>query len=311
VQVFGLLAVEVIAFVGLFILRPFEGQRLNLIVVYMLGFSKVATVGLSVAFDTSLNVARITTTVIGIVIIVIQGILTVVVMIAIAVGAISTYFSLTRQRDEIKPKKWNPLRKKYFEHMDSKVSDIPPPPPPPPEEPKSPYFSVKSIRRFPKIEDEDPEFMAEIGGSNDAVDELRSGRSRATSMHSQMSYSSLPPGARVHRASWSSRNVNAPEYPSQHSTERRRTRGDSLSAIPDPTSRPTSRATSELNARMLSSYEDAQPLQRVRSKSPFPGAITSTPPQRRHRSATVSDMRTHLQTPTIGEDETTSTIQSA
>jgi hypothetical protein len=276
VQVFGLLAVEVVAFVGLFTLRPFEGQRLNLIVVYVLGFSKVATVALSVAFDTSLNVARIPSTIVGVVIIVIQGILTIVVMIAIIVGAISTYFSLTRQRNHIRPKKWNPIREKYFKHMDRKVSDAPPPPPPPPEVPKGPYFSVKSIKRMAKIEDEDPEFVAEIGGKIGGNAEIPSGRSRAASLQSQMSHSSLPYGARVHRASWSSRDLT--EQPGQYTTERRRTRGNSLRTFPEIPSRPSSRAVSELNARMVGSSEDIRISSPDSSRSPFPGATLPLQP---------------------------------
>lgn len=295
VQVFGLLAVEVIACVVLFILRLFEGQRLNLIVVYMLGFSKVTTVALSVTFHTSMNLARITTTVIGVVIIVIQGILTVVVMIAIVVGAISTYFSLTRQREQIRPKKWNPVREKYFKHMDRKVSDLPPPPPPPPEPPRDPYFSVKSIKRFPKIEDEDPEFMAEITGNAtnyDGTGELTTRRSIAGSIQSQVSYSSLPYGARAHRASWSSRDLAEQPYTS----ERRRTRGNSLNAFPEAMGRPASRALSDLNAGAVGSSEELRVPSPDSTLSPFHGATCSTPPIGRPKTGSMRNTRPPLET---------------
>jgi hypothetical protein len=226
VQVFGLLVVEFIAFIAIIIMRPFEGQRLNAIVVYLLGFSKVATLALSAAFDVDFNLARIPTTVIGIVIIVIQAILTIVLMIAIIIGAISSYFSIMRNREEIKPKKWNPIREKYFKHLDQSEKDVPPPPRPAtpiPEEPKGPYFSVNSIKRVPKIEDEDKDFLAEIGGDPNGShlsltamgrieedDEIAppTRASRAASLRSHASYTSLPYGARVHRTSWSSRDFN-------------------------------------------------------------------------------------------------------
>ncbi|RMZ79019.1 hypothetical protein DV737_g3654, partial [Chaetothyriales sp. CBS 132003] len=83
-QVFGLLAWEILAFIAIILLKPFESNRLNLLIVYFLGFSKVATVALSSAFDEKFGLNRILTTVIGIVIIVIQGILTICLMLAVA-----------------------------------------------------------------------------------------------------------------------------------------------------------------------------------------------------------------------------------
>ncbi|ORY18802.1 hypothetical protein BCR34DRAFT_294858 [Clohesyomyces aquaticus] len=263
-QVFGLLVVEFVAFIGIIILRPFEGQRLNLIVVYLLGFSKVATVALSAAFDTRFNLPRIPTTAIGIVIIVIQGILTIIVVIAIILGAISSYMSVMRNRpqEEFKPKKWATYRERYFNHMDLKEKDAPPPPPPPPppapERPKGPYFSVSSVKRVPKIEDEDPEFVAEISGepqgsqlslasrNMDGVGEMQT-RSRAPSIRSTMSHTSLPYGARVHRASWSSR-----EFSEFHANQRRST----LGSTPEPSSRPASHALPGLDTRFAGSSEN-------------------------------------------------------
>ncbi|KAK0650188.1 putative membrane protein [Lasiodiplodia hormozganensis] len=228
VQVFGLLVVEFLAFVAIIIMRPFESQRLNAMMIYLLGFSKVATVALSAAFDIRFNIARITTTVIGIVIIVIQGVLTIFLMISIIVGACSTWMSVKRHRekDEFRPRNWRNLRDKYFAHMDKAMKDLPPEPPAPvippptPEEPKV-GFNVSSVRRVAKIEDEDPDFLADIGndprGSEMTLQGLANartsedgtptpaGRRRPASIMSQMSYTSLPRTARVHRASWSSR----------------------------------------------------------------------------------------------------------
>lgn len=212
-QVFGLLVVEFVALVFIIIMRPFEGARLNALMVYLLGFCKVATVALSAAFDSRFNLPRITTTVIGVVIIAIQGILTIVLMIAVVIGAVSSYMSLTRDREDFRPRGWAPLRKKYFAHLEKAAGDLPPPPPPVPEEPKDPYFSVGSVRRLPKIEDEGGEVKeAEIekpSGSQANIPGPGSQRiSRASRTDSMRSQTSIPFGARVHRASWSSRDFS-------------------------------------------------------------------------------------------------------
>lgn len=222
-QVFGLLVVEIIALVVIVLMRPFEGARLNALMVYLLGFSKVATVALSAAFDARFNLQRITTTAIGIVIIVIQGILAIVLMMAIVIGAMSSYMSLTRNHESFKPQKLEKIRQRYFAHLEKTAPDVPPPPPPPPpphEEPKGPYFSVNSVRREPKIEDEDEDYIASIHdplGSRVSVTRPVTARaSRANSMQSQLDspYMNAPFGARAHRASWSSRDFNAYYNPS-------------------------------------------------------------------------------------------------
>ena len=214
VQVFLLLALEVVAFLGVLRIRPFEGQRLNVIVVYLLGFSKVMTVALSAAFDSKFNLPRIITTAIGIIILVIQGLLVVAVLIAIALSAISSYMSITRNREEFKPKKWAPYRVKYFAHLEQAVTDLPPPPPPPPtepEEPKPPYFSVNTVKRMTKIEDDDVDFQADIVADPRASQVSMAGpsayepRTRTSRALSAGSHSSLPYGARVHRGSWSTK----------------------------------------------------------------------------------------------------------
>lgn len=222
-QVFGLLVIELVAFAFVIWMRPFEGQRLNIIVVYCLGFSKVTSVGLSAAFFVSFNVARIPTTVVGVVIIVIQGILTIITMIAIVIGAISSYMSVSRNREDFRPRKWHGRREKYFDHMDKTVRDLPKVKkvkavPPPPEEPKY-GFEMTNVRRMAKIEDEDADFAHEMLGdanaSQVAIDENRSRNSmrgvsgsrppsRAQSVKS-VSTVNLPYGARPHRPSWSTR----------------------------------------------------------------------------------------------------------
>lgn len=228
-QVFGLLVVEFLAFLYNIWARPFEGQRLNIFVVYCLGFSKVASVALSAAFDTQFNLPRIITTVIGIVIIVVQGILTIITMIAIVIGAISSYMSVSRNSEDFRPRTWAGLREKYFDHLDKAVNDLPPEPKP--VRPKSPEekkegFEMMSMRRLAKIEDEDEEFTSEIRAQDPATSYMSLdasnahntsrhagtmdgtstpiGRSRAASMNS-INQTNLPFGARSHRPSWSAR----------------------------------------------------------------------------------------------------------
>jgi hypothetical protein len=228
VQVLGLLIVEIIAFIIFIILRPFEGQRLNTIAIYLLGFSKVATTALSVSFDTRFGIARIPATIIGIVIIVIQGLLTIALMILILVGAVSSYFSVMRNRDKIRPRRWNPIRDRYYEYLDFAVQDIPRPRPRPatvqsmPQLPKAPYFEVKQVRRVAKVEDEDIEFMQEVNNDPSTSQLLlpdQDGtettnrpqqRNRTGSLQSQVSYSSLPRAARLHRPSWSTQDYGDP-----------------------------------------------------------------------------------------------------
>ena len=217
VQVFGLLIVEFIALVTIIAVRPFEGARLNALMVYLLGFSKVATLALSAAFDARFNIPRIITTAIGIIIIVIQGLLAIALIILIVIGAVSSYLSITRDRpeEEFRPRHWTPLRKKYFAHIERAALDRPPSPPAIPEEPKEPYFNVGSVRRLPKIEDEGDDQIGEsrdVNGSNvslaDAAGPATVRGSRANSMRSNRSVSNLPFGARPHRTSWSSRDFS-------------------------------------------------------------------------------------------------------
>lgn len=221
-QVIGLLIWEVIAFIAIVKINPFEGARNTALAVWMLGISKVATAGLSIAFLPQLNVARIPTTVIGIIIIIIQGFLVIGLLILILLGAISSYMSLTRNSETFKPHRLENIRMKYFDHLEKKATDLPPPLPPVPEEPKEPYFSVNTVRRAPKIEDEDVDFVPDMTdihspgpitgptASQLSFPNTVNRQSRANSLaHSMRSvnsgYGNVPFGARVHRASWSSR----------------------------------------------------------------------------------------------------------
>ena len=212
VQVFGLLLVELIALVVTVRLRPFEGARLNALLVYLLGFSKVATLALSAAFDPRFNLPRIKTTVIGVVIIVIQGILTIVLLIAIVVSAVTSYFSVTRNRQQCKPRSWAPVRARYFKHLEKAAEDRPSSPPVPTDattELASPYFKVTSVRRYPTIDDEAVGWAAPINESCTAPNSAHGSRRNSMREHGATSHSSLPFGARVHRASWSTRDFES------------------------------------------------------------------------------------------------------
>lgn len=211
-QVFGLMVVEFFAFITIYNLKPFEGARLNALMVYFLGLSKVSTLALSAAFDIRFGMPRINTTIIGVVIIVIQGILASFTLIAIVLGAISSYMSLTRDREAFRPRKWEPYRQRYFAHLEKTAADLAPIPPPTPEAPKEPYFSVASVRREPKIEDDDRDYKDPASSRSSVAPALVPGsrygsRSNSTwSPHISSSY--LPFGARSHRASWSNRDFN-------------------------------------------------------------------------------------------------------
>lgn len=241
-QVFGLLIWEIIAFVAIIMINPFESVRNTALAVYMLGVSKVTTTGLSVAFLPQFKVARIPATAIGIVIIVIQGLLVIGLMILIALGAISTYMSVTRNREHVRPRDLETLRVKYFGIMDRKATDLPPPPPPAPEPLKEPYFDVLTVRRAPKIEDEDvvPDIQDIPHQEPDPQPSVANRASRAGSVGSYRStYGSVPFGARVHRASWSSRDFHIwqeERVPSPLSPASRRTSSHNLanSSLSDP-----------------------------------------------------------------------------
>ncbi|KAI4092890.1 MAG: hypothetical protein LQ344_003255 [Seirophora lacunosa] len=212
-QVFGLMVVDFMALITTVVLKPFEGVRLNALMVYLLGFSKVATLALSASFDTRFHLPRITTTVIGVVIIFIQGILAIFTLVAIVLGAISSYMSVMRDCGVFRPRKWEPYRQNYFAHLEKTAPDIPLVRPLTPEPPKEPYFRVASVRREPKIEDNDP-YNINPGSSRTSIapgprNSSRVG-SRTNSMWSPtISNNNLPYGARAHRTSWSTRDFTS------------------------------------------------------------------------------------------------------
>ncbi|KAK3393142.1 hypothetical protein B0H63DRAFT_516344 [Podospora didyma] len=225
-QVFGLLGLDILSFGAILTLNPFEGTRNTVFAVWMLGTCKVLTTGLSIAFLPAFNLDRMITTAIGVVIVVVQGLLVVGLMILVVLGAISSWMSLARNREDFAPECLETVRVRYFEKVELKAQEAYRPSSPPksdkgkgrdeeesPQPSYEPSFSVMSFRREPKIEDEDED--------EDSVHELEptlpagaldgpAGRalnraSRTNSVSSRYSVSSLPRAARIHRASWSSK----------------------------------------------------------------------------------------------------------
>ncbi|KAF2859690.1 TRP-domain-containing protein [Piedraia hortae CBS 480.64] len=219
-QVFGLLAIETVAFIYLIWKRPFESRRLNVLVVYCLGFSKFASVALSAAFYTPFSLPRITTTVIGIVIIVIQGVLTIITMIAVVSGAVSSYLSLTRNVENFRPKGWVDMREKYFDHLDRVADDLPRSPKQKKPKAETPQevkegFEMKSVRRMDKIEDGDEEDWPQDPSTSsvhlikpEPAKSADHQQARAPSLRSVSS--NLPYGARLHKPSWSTKDFVSP-----------------------------------------------------------------------------------------------------
>lgn len=208
-QVYGLLIFEVITLLVFVKLRPFEGRRNMALAVWMLGTSKILTTGLSVAFLPTMRANRMLATAIGVVIIAVQGLLVIGLMILIILGTLSSYMSLTRNKEEFCPETLESTRVQYFEHLKTTAADVhlskehrewqdklqeiekdkPP---------IQPSFIVMSVRRVSKIEDEDTFEALEASFDGGLASDPNS------SVSSRMSTHSLPRAARPHRASWSS-----------------------------------------------------------------------------------------------------------
>ena len=137
--------------------------------------------------------------------------MTIALLVLIVIGAVSTYMSLTRNREDLRPRKLIPWREKYFNHIRLASLDRPVEPAVP-EEPVEPYFAIGSVRRLPKIGDEKSVYNP--FASQVSIPGVRSGTvmsnfgSRAPSMRSTTSVNNLPFGARAHRISWSSRDFS-------------------------------------------------------------------------------------------------------
>lgn len=216
-QVFGLFIFDIMALVAIMKLNPFESNRNTAVAVWMLSISKIVTTGLSIAFLPAFSLDRIITTVIGIIIIVVQGFVAIAVLILILLGVFSTWMSLSRNREDF-PGALEQTRVRFFEHSQARAEDFPPnlkkikkdeEAREEEEEMKQPHFEVRDVRRAPKIEDEEldrfPDLEPPIISAAGATASGR--RSRATSASSRFSVSSLPKTVRVHRVSWSSKDI--------------------------------------------------------------------------------------------------------
>lgn len=225
-QVYGLLLFEICAFTVMIILNPFEGSRNTALAVWMLSISKITTTGLSIAFLPALKLDRIVATVIGIILIIVQGLLVIGALILVILSAISSWMSLTRNREEMGAEHFENVRVKYFEHIEAKAPDTYRPPKPKADkrdkgkdvdetykEVSEPIFSVVSVRREPKDEDDydDNDIIHDLeppklGANGDGPLGSRGPTrvSRANSVSSQRSVHSLPRGLRNHQSNWPS-----------------------------------------------------------------------------------------------------------
>ncbi|KAK8074251.1 TRP-like ion channel [Apiospora phragmitis] len=252
-QVFGLFVVDIFGMVVVAALNPYEGQRNTVLAVWLLGLARIATTGLSIAFLPDFALNRMVAAVIGVIIIVLQALLVIAVLILVVLGAISSWMSVYRNREYFPSERLQGTRIRYYEHIARKALDKDAPPveekkkqkskkqktdskkspseaeddqeKATPNIPKAPSFSVRSVRRLAKIEDEDEDNIAEMmeppstsstTNANNNISNTATPRppllrhaSRTGSLSSRHSTSSLPRAARVHRASWSSRDFSA------------------------------------------------------------------------------------------------------
>ncbi|CAI4210980.1 unnamed protein product [Parascedosporium putredinis] len=155
-QVFGLLLIEVVAFIVTARLQPFEGSRNAAAAVWLLGISKVATAGLSIGFLPAFGLGGIPSTALAIIVVLIQLVLVAAVLVLIILGVISSWMSLTRDRESF-PASLASRRATFLAKVERRAADVPEPvktassEPEEEQKPIVPYFSVNSVRREPKI----------------------------------------------------------------------------------------------------------------------------------------------------------------
>jgi hypothetical protein len=121
---------------------------------------------------------------------------------------------------------------------------------------KGPCFSVNQVKRVPKIEVEDDEFLQEIYNDAHSSRNLVSSknhpranerpllRNSAASNLSQVSYSTLPRAVRIHRPSWTSQ-----EFAESRGVARVRASSRTKTSTSENSSRATSRALPRLNTQ--------------------------------------------------------------
>ncbi|KAK4189184.1 putative flavin carrier protein 2 precursor [Podospora australis] len=254
-QVYGVLVVDILNFAVTVILNPWEGERNTAMAVWILNICKVITGGISIAFLPSFDTNRMVATVLGIIIIVIQGCTVLALLILIILSAISTRFSLLRNREDVRPPWLDNVRIRYFEKMETKAQDQRQHPLAKVQEEDikepapltKPPFSVAQIRRNPKIEDEqdsDDDTIYEAQNRTGAKEQHDAGsrgpRGRAGQTCSvrsaRLGSGSLPRGGRVSRMSWSSRDFGDASLDRPDSTLARRLSGVTFAVGMDGTS---------------------------------------------------------------------------
>ena len=209
-QVYGLFATEVIAFAIFAKMNPFEGARNTTAAIWVLSIAKVFTTGISIAFLPNFAISRIAATALGIVILVVQAFLALAIMVLILIGLVSTWMSLSRNREEF-PEVLEAARVRYFEHME-KNAGIPIESTRPREKGKEKaldelqelsqtwFNSRDPLRQTSKVDAIQP--VQRSSGTNSPMPPNR--RSRANSASSRYSVNSLQRSGRT-RTSWSSK----------------------------------------------------------------------------------------------------------
>ncbi|KAK4660587.1 hypothetical protein QC762_120360 [Podospora pseudocomata] len=302
VQVYGVLALDIVNLAISAISKPFEGTRNTAMGVWILGLCKILTTGISIAFLPQLKVNRIITTALGVIIIVIQGFTTVALIILIILSALSSRLSLLRNQEEFTPRWLDKVRIRYFEKMQTKAQDRWKPPRglvskddeiKGPTTPPSPHFSVTGVRRGSKIEDDfdgstvynSQQSLREKGSDQSLTEQPRGRHSQAGSARSWLSTGSLPRTGRASRMSWSSRECADPallERPD--STLAKRLSGITFTVTPDDGSsmmtRDNARVSGESttsHVRPQASYRSFRSQSTSRASSIHEKASTPTP----------------------------------
>ncbi|CCT69785.1 related to Calcium_related spray protein [Fusarium fujikuroi IMI 58289] len=204
-QVYGLFVFELVALVIIIKLKPFEGSRNTTAAIWLLSISKIITTGLSIAFLRTLDLSRVAATAIGMIILVVQCFLAAAILVLIVLGMISSWMSLSRNREDF-PDKIDDLRVRYFEHMEDRAGTSKPKEDEVDElaELSKSIFSVSNVRRNTQIN-----AFPMVEGANSQVPSHPAhplNRRRANSGgSSRHSVNSLPRSGRTHRASWSAK----------------------------------------------------------------------------------------------------------
>lgn len=236
-QVYGLFVFEIIAFLVIVKLNPFEGARNTALAVWMLSITKVVTTGISIAFLPDFDLDRIAAMVLGFIIVVVQALLVLALMVLVLLGAVSSWMTLSRNREDFSPEFLDSTRTRYFENMEEKAPDGPRPQNQKQEKgkekemekgketekemekekdleltvPKESRFSLSSVRRPPKIRDEEADIFTSLGGPHNAPAAVPSPPSirgatrtgRSNSLGSRYSGGGMPRAGRPLRSSWS------------------------------------------------------------------------------------------------------------